>query len=66
MLTVEDLAELLRTTPAGIHSLRYRGEGPPAIRVGRRLLFDPEAVRGWLEDNTEDASRARPRLKAVR
>lgn len=47
-LTIEELAERLRTTPTAIYCLRYRGEGPPAVRVGRRLLFDPVEVEEWL------------------
>lgn len=55
LLTTDELAELLRTTPAGIHSLRYRGEGPPAVRVGRRLLFRAEDVQAWLAAQREEA-----------
>lgn len=26
-------------SPGAIHQLRYRGEGPPAVRIGKRLRF---------------------------
>jgi excisionase family DNA binding protein len=47
-LTTEELAVLLRTSSAAIHCLRYRGEAPPAVRVGKRLLFDRAEVDDWI------------------
>jgi len=38
-LTVEELAERWRTTPAGIHNMRHRGNAPRAHRLGKRVLF---------------------------
>lgn len=48
LLTVDDLADLLRTTRAAIHTMRYRGVGPPAVRIGKRLLFPCSGVEAWL------------------
>jgi predicted DNA-binding transcriptional regulator AlpA len=48
LLTVEEVADRLRTTPAAIYCLRYRGEGPPAVRVGKRLLHDEADLEAWL------------------
>lgn len=36
-----------RTTQAVAHE-RCRGGGPPFIKVGKRVLYDPVVVRGWL------------------
>jgi predicted DNA-binding transcriptional regulator AlpA len=58
LLTTDELADWLRTTPAGIHSLRYRSEGPPAVRVGRRLLFARADVEAWLESRKENGAPA--------
>lgn len=52
LLTVAELAELLRVTPATIYGLRYRGDAPPAVRIGRELRFDPAAVHAWLAGRT--------------
>jgi excisionase family DNA binding protein len=49
MLTLADLAERLNVTPKVVYGLRYRGEAPPAIRVGRELRFDLRDVEAWEE-----------------
>src|SRR5262245_26356601 len=38
--TVNDLAEILRTTPTAVRRLRERGSLPPAFKIGARLLWD--------------------------
>lgn len=47
MLTLTELAERLNVTPKVIYGLRYRGEAPPAIRVGRELRFAVDDVERW-------------------
>jgi len=32
---------------------RYRGGGPPFIRVGRRIRYRWTDVQAWLDENTE-------------
>lgn len=49
-LTVDEVAALLRTTPAGVYNLRHRGAAPPAARVGRRLLFRTVDVERWFDE----------------
>lgn len=50
LLTIEDLAELLHTTPRGIRIRRHRGRSlPPALRLGGRLLWRISDVAAWLE-----------------
>ena len=49
MLTTQELAELCRTTPAGIANMRLRGAGPQGVRVGKRVLYPESAVAAWLE-----------------
>lgn len=49
LLTVQDLANLLRTTPTGIKHMRHRGELPDPIDIGsRRLLWRESVVIAWL------------------
>ena len=61
LIRVDDVAELLHTTPNAIYVMRaraQRGEGPPAppaYRVGRRLLFSRAEVLVWLAEHREDA-----------
>lgn len=47
MLTLNDLADRLNVTPKVVYGLRYRGEAPPAIRVGRELRFRLIDVEAW-------------------
>ena len=53
LLTIEDVAEAVRSTPAAVHTLRHRGVGPKGIRVGKRVLFREADVRRWLEERAE-------------
>jgi excisionase family DNA binding protein len=47
LLTVEDLANLLRLTPSGVMRLKDRDK-VPAYRVGNRWLFDRREIALWL------------------
>ena len=55
-MTVEQLAELVHSTPDGIRAQRHRGNGPKGVRIGRRILFRPEDVAAWLEERAENRS----------
>ena len=48
LLTLEELADLTRTSVDALYQVRRRGGGPPALRVGRRLLFRRGDVDSWL------------------
>jgi hypothetical protein len=41
LLTAEQLAELLHTSPSAIHSQRHRGQAPGrfGVKLGRRIFF---------------------------
>lgn len=46
--TAAEYAEFTgRTVQAAAHE-RCRGYGPPFIKVGKRVLYDPAVVRSWL------------------
>jgi hypothetical protein len=58
MADVKDVAEYFRSTVVAIHQQRHRGQYPGAlgIKVGKRILFDPDAVRAWVvEQNRREA-----------
>jgi hypothetical protein len=38
-----------RIRPSTLYAWKYRGEGPPAIKVGRELLYRESDVIAWLD-----------------
>lgn len=46
--TIDDVSAFLCVSVATIYQWRHRGEGPPCIRLGKHLRFDPAAVRSWV------------------
>lgn len=47
----EAAAEYLGTTKQTLNTWRYRGEGPPFVKMGRRVVYRLEALDRWLADN---------------
>lgn len=56
-LTTEEVAARVRSTPAGVRYWRRRGFGPTGFRVGRRVLYDADAVEQWLEGLARESER---------
>ena len=50
-MTIEEVAQSLRLTVPTVRWLRQEGRFAPAIKVGRRVLWDEEALTAWLEAN---------------
>jgi predicted DNA-binding transcriptional regulator AlpA len=48
LLALEEVAEFLGVPVRTLYTWRYKGEGPPAFKVGRHLRYDPVALRRWL------------------
>ena len=53
LLTIDDVAERLRVSVLTVRWLRQEGRFVPAIRVGRRLVWDARDVAAWLEAQRE-------------
>ena len=53
LLTIDDVAERLRVSVMTVRWLRQEGRFVPAIRVGRRLVWDARDVAAWLESHRE-------------
>lgn len=49
LLTVPEVAALLRTTRKGIYTMMGRGRLPGAVRIGKRLLFRRERLLEWIQ-----------------
>jgi len=45
--TIDDVATFLSVSVPTIYQWRHRGDGPPCMRLGKHLRFDPAAVRAW-------------------
>jgi excisionase family DNA binding protein len=52
LLTVDEMADLLRTTSPAIYAQTARGQLPGVTRLGRRLLFRRQLVLDWLDRQT--------------
>lgn len=48
LLTVVEVAEMLRTTESTVRYWRHLGHGPTSFKVGRRVVFKEEDVQQWL------------------
>lgn len=48
LLSLEEVAGFLGIPVRTLYTWRYKGEGPPALKVGRHLRYDPVALRRWL------------------
>ena len=55
LLTVEELSEQIRKSVPAIHTMRYRGEGPPAVRIGKRVDFTVAGVEAWIAEHAEES-----------
>ncbi|MYS22054.1 Helix-turn-helix domain-containing protein [Streptomyces sp. DvalAA-14] len=55
-LTPEELAEILRLPSVEtVYAWRKKRTGPPGFRAGKHLRYDPEAVRAWINGQSEAA-----------
>jgi excisionase family DNA binding protein len=57
--TNETLAEYLGRPVDTIRRWRYVGEGPPGVRIGRRVMYAKTDVEKWLQDRAAEESRVR-------
>ena len=48
-LTLEEVANLLRTPAKTLYSWRYERKGPPAFKVGKKLLYPRARLLEWID-----------------
>ena len=53
LLTIEEVAKHLRVSVLTVRWLRQEGRFAPAIKVGRRLMWDTRDVAAWLKAQRE-------------
>ena len=56
-LTTKEAAALAGMTARSFEMLRFRHAGPVYYKVGRRVLYDADDVRAWLEKFKVDPER---------
>jgi len=61
LLTVEDAAELLRTTSRAIYAMVERRQLPGIVRIGRRVLFRSADLLDWLNQKSAPSQRSEQR-----
>jgi excisionase family DNA binding protein len=52
LLTVDETAEILRTTRKGIYAMIERAQIPGVTRIGRRVLVRSDVLLRWLDQKT--------------
>ncbi|MGD9961648.1 helix-turn-helix domain-containing protein [Nocardioides sp.] len=52
-MTVEEVADALRVPTDTVRWLRQEGRFAPAIRVGRRVLWEESAIAAWAAEQRE-------------
>lgn len=52
LLPPKDAADRMGLKHRTLEHWRWRGKGPDFIRIGGRVMYDPEALQRWLDKNT--------------
>jgi excisionase family DNA binding protein len=53
LLTVKELASLLRVSSQTLYKMLEQGE-IPAVKIGAQWRFDQEKIRSWIESHARD------------
>lgn len=56
-LTTPELAAQLRLHPTTLMIWRTKGRGPAWRKIGKRVLYDEQQVRAWLDSNERHSTR---------
>jgi predicted DNA-binding transcriptional regulator AlpA len=54
LLTITEVAELLRAPVATLRYWRHLGTGPRSFRLGRRVLYRHDDLRSWIDAQHDD------------
>ncbi|WP_447925905.1 helix-turn-helix domain-containing protein [Georgenia muralis] len=65
LLTLEDVAQILRTSPNTVRWWRQIGTGPEFFKIGRRLYTSVADLRRFIREQRLAARPVLPRPKAV-
>lgn len=53
LMNIDEVAEYLRVPVLTVRWLRQDGRFAPAIKVGRRLVWEESAIMAWADENRE-------------
>jgi excisionase family DNA binding protein len=49
LLTIDDVAALLKVPKSTLYQWSYQGEGPPVVRIGRHLRYPRDLLDDWID-----------------
>jgi len=61
LLTVDDVADLLRTTRRAVYAMVERRQLPGIVRIGRRVLVRADELLHWLNQKSASSLRSEQR-----
>lgn len=65
--TTKEIAKITTLSVSRIKQLRYEGGGPPFVKVGSRICYDPADVKKWAnKQKVRKNGKQDRRRKAVR
>ena len=56
LMTIEEVAEHLRVSVLAIRWLRADGRFAPAVKVGKRVMWERSAIEAWVHAHREPAA----------
>ena len=59
LLKTAEAAERLRRPVETLRYWRWRGEGPPSFKIGRRVVYDSDALEAWIDAQRLQSRKAR-------
>lgn len=54
LVPLQPVCDYTGLTPSAFYSMRHRGEGPPAYRIGKRLMFRMTEVEAWVQSRRDE------------
>ena len=54
LITTAEVADRVRAPESTVRYWRHAGLGPPAARIGRKVLYDEAEVDAWIEQHFAD------------
>ncbi len=57
ILTLDEVADLTRTSPNTLRFWRHQGTGPHSFKLGRRVMYREEDVLAWMQAQYDAGAR---------